>query len=190
MIMRVVTVDGNKFAEMCRTLKEDVISSGYSPDTVVAVARGGVYLAQKMFGENFFTVSCAREGTGHKQRWVGAIVRLLPDSVNIALRKLEHRILGWIDKSAGHRPREVTMTPDLDARLKGGGRKVLVVDDAVDSGRSLRSVLEAIRAVNPANEIRTAVITVTRDNPVTNPDYALYRNRTLVRFPWAEDVRN
>ncbi len=68
-------------------------------------------------------------------------------------------------------------------------RKILVVDDAVDSGYTLSHVLEAVKAVLPAGaEVRSAVITVTTDDPLVMPDFYLYNDKTLVRFPWAMDA--
>ena len=64
-----------------------------------------------------------------------------------------------------------------------------MVDDAVDSGYTLSHVLEAFKAVLPAGaEVRSAVITVTTDDPLVMPDFYLYNDKTLVRFPWAMDA--
>lgn len=64
----------------------------------------------------------------------------------------------------------------------------MIVDDAVDSGASMQGVLTALRELSPESEIRTAAVTQTRSKPVVRPDYALFRDRTLIRFPWAMDM--
>lgn len=187
--MRVITVDDKAFGEMCRQLMAEVVDSGYEPDVIVAVARAGVFVARAINFGNFYTVRCSREGSKAKKNGLGIMLRYLPSFVNVMLRKLEYRLLQWRDKSVNYQPRTVEMSPELEAVLNKGGRKVLIVDDALDSGRSLRSVVEELRKCGNGNEIRTAVITVTRPETVCDPDYALYRDRTLIRFPWAADRR-
>ena len=67
-------------------------------------------------------------------------------------------------------------------------RRVLIVDDTVDSGKTLLAASEAVRrAIGEDVQIRTAVITSTWRNPPVRADYCLY-DRTLVRFPWSFDA--
>lgn len=187
--MKVITVDDKAFGEMCRQLMAEVVASGYEPDIVVAVARAGVFVAKAMNIGDFYTVRCAREGAKAKKSRLGNVLRYLPAFVNVMLRKVEYRLLQWRDKSVNYQPRVVEISPQLKTALSKGGRKVLIVDDAVDSGRSLRSIVDELGKYGKGNEIRTAVITVTRPETVCDPDYALFRNRTLIRFPWAADRR-
>jgi hypoxanthine phosphoribosyltransferase len=66
--------------------------------------------------------------------------------------------------------------------------RLLVVDDAVDSGVTLATVLQKLRQICPAHtQIRSAAITVTLDNPLVEPDFTLYR-RVICRFPWSFDA--
>lgn len=174
---------------MCRQLMTEVVASGYEPDVVVAVERAGVFVAKAMNIGDFYTVRCSREGSKTKKGGLGNVLRYLPSFVNVMLRKLEYRLLQWRDKSVNYQPRIVEMSSKLKTALVQGGRKILIVDDAVDSGRSLRSVVDELEKLNPDNEIRTAVITVTRPETVCNPDYTLFSNQTLIRFPWAADRR-
>lgn len=78
----------------------------------------------------------------------------------------------------------------IAARVCAGsfGQRLLVVDDAVDSGVTLATVLNVLRALCPAGtEIRSAVVTVTLDGPLIQPDFALHRG-ILCRFPWSFDA--
>ena len=69
-----------------------------------------------------------------------------------------------------------------------GEHRLLVVDDAVDSGVTLATVIDLLRNTCPdRTEIRSAVITVTLEEPRAEPDYALYRG-VLCRFPWSFDA--
>jgi hypoxanthine phosphoribosyltransferase len=66
--------------------------------------------------------------------------------------------------------------------------RVLVTDDAVDSGATLATVLRHIHAVCPPGvEVRSAVITQTLEQPMIKPNYALFHN-VLCRFPWSFDA--
>lgn len=188
--MTVITVDNKEFGELCRKLMTEVADSGYKPDEVVAVERAGVFVAKAMNVGEFYTVKCSREGSETKKGRLGRILRFLPAFVNTMLRKLEYSLLQWRDKTVDYQPRKVEMQPELKEILKKGNRKVLIVDDAVDSGRSLKSVVEELSKYGNGTEIRTAAITVTRPHPVCTPDYALYRDQTLIRFPWAADRRS
>ena len=66
--------------------------------------------------------------------------------------------------------------------------RILIADDAVDSGVTLATVLRLVDDVCPAGgEIRSAAITQTLENPTARPDYLLFRG-TLCRFPWSFDA--
>lgn len=187
--MRVLTVNNEEFRELCLKLKSEILASGFDYDVVVAIARAGIFVAHGMNINKFFTVSCHREGASVKKNWVGSILRKLPAGVNIFLRKIEYRLLLWRDRSVNYSPRLIAMSPELKALLEEGEHKVLILDDAVDSGRSLKSVRDEVERIGSGNILRTAVITVTRDKTVITPDYALFKNCTLIRFPWSEDVK-
>lgn len=84
-------------------------------------------------------------------------------------------------------------TIDLDeetiALLKHGGMKVLLVDDAIDTGMTLKIVKNfLVNQFNETNDIKIAVVTSTNRHPVMEADFFLY-NRVLIRFPWASDVK-
>ena len=83
------------------------------------------------------------------------------------------------------------MLPDaLRERLRSGaGKSVLVVDDAVDSGNTLLSVVKGIRIAAPDAEVHNAVMTQTFPKPVIEPDVALWNDGTLIRFPWSKDAK-
>lgn len=188
--MRVVTADSGKFSEMCGELREAVRRDGYDYDTLVGIARGGVYVAET-FGEDYYTVSCQRGGTRPKSDGiVKRVVRRLPRWVNSLLRCVESGFLQLKEKMMASKPRKVAVEGRLAERLKEGGHRLLVVDDAVDSGNSLQSVINSLQAISSDNEIRTAALTVTWRAPRVSPDYALFRNSTLIRFPWAPDLSN
>ncbi len=186
--MKVITVNEEGFWKMCQCLEKEVLDSGYMFDTLVGIARAGVYVADRFDAENKFIITSQRSGTSAKKGILVSILRVLPAFVNGFLRCVEAKWLEMKDSFRNRELKKIDLDPLLRERLAQGACKVLVVDDAVDSGLSLLSVVEAMKIVSNDNEIRTAVITVTRKEPMVEPDYALFRDSTLIRFPWAVDV--
>ncbi len=67
---------------------------------------------------------------------------------------------------------------------------ILMIDDAIDSGDTLYAITETLKRVNPKSAIRIAVMTETTAHPRICADYTLYRNKTLIRFPWSNDYKS
>lgn len=186
MAWKVVTLKEDDFAAACRELESTVLADGFTPDAVLSIATGGVYVGRNMFDRlPHYSTESRRPSTSYKKRIIRIAVRLAPRFIQNRLRILEADILERKRHKGDKAPlRKVTLPADLDTKY----RKVLIVDDAVDSGHTLKSVYEAVRRHLPDAMIRTAVITMTMPDPELNPDYALYRDRTLIRFPWSMDA--
>jgi uncharacterized protein len=168
------------------------------PDLIIGIPTGGLYVAQSMaraVGDAIpvLALTCRRPSSRLKRATslVRELVVRLPPPVQDRLRLLEHRILTHGPIQAPQTPYcfdrdELTAFGDWLARA--GERPVLlIVDDAVDTGLTLSLVLDAVRRRAPAAAIRSAVVTVTTDDPLVRPDYALY-HRKLCRFPWSLDA--
>lgn len=187
--MRVMTLDDRRFREMCMLLEQRVLKSGFHPDIVIGIARGGVYVADCFSNENVWSVVCQRGGTSAKKGVVSSVLKRLPAWMNSFLRCVESLSLELHDRFRNPEIKKPVVDSSLITVLKEGGLNVLVVDDAVDSGATLRNVTYALRDISANNVIRTAALTVTRKSPIVMPDYFLYHDRTLMRFPWSEDRR-
>ncbi len=187
--MKVLTLDQNRFAEACKRLQAEVSASGFDPDVLVGIATGGDFVAKLFSHPVTLSIRRQRSLTASKRGTIGKIIRRLPRPVNNLLRIAEAALREVADRLS--KPIVKTLhLPAETAHQLGQARRILVVDDAVDSGATAAAVIAAIRAASPQADIRLAVITVTRPNPLINADYALFRNRTLVRFPWSEDYAN
>jgi hypothetical protein len=138
-------------------------------------------------------LTCRRASTGAKSRFklLPAVLAVLPRPAVDCLRWLEHRLL------SPQRRRRAQLQHVDHAEAAAIGRhlaqgpaspRVLVVDDAVDSGLTLATVLRVLREISPSNtQFRSAVVTVTLEHPLAEPDFALYRG-VLCRFPWSFDA--
>ncbi len=191
------TLDETTFGAACAALMGQVEAS-YAPSLLVGVRTGGLVVAEAMARTAATPIAvapltCRRGATGTKARvpLLARTLSALPRPVTDGLRVLELRL------SAGRRrarvPTQVVDQAEAEAiatraRCGSVGRHLLVVDDAVDSGVTLATVLSVLRALCPAGtEIRSAVVTVTLDHPLVQPDFALHRG-ILCRFPWSFDA--
>lgn len=178
---KVITIPPVAFHELCCRLEE--LARGYHPDLIVGIASGGARVAREIFPEvRHIEVECRRASTRGKEkhRWLFKALNRLPVEARDFLRIAEARFLRRRSASTG-----VILT-DCEALCRA--RRVLVVDDAIDSGVTMESVLARIRDVEGPREVRTAVITVTARHPRVLPDYLLFENLELVRFPWSLDA--
>jgi hypoxanthine phosphoribosyltransferase len=190
----VITVSEPALREASRALGELVLGSGYRPSHVVAIANGGVPVANGMLAlfpdVVVVTVKVQRPGTASVKASpaLSWLVARLPEFATSILRRAEH---WW-----RYRPRNFSKDPlnpsellDIDWPECGTPRGVLVVDDAVDTGLSLeRVVFDVRRRFGDGIDVRTAALTVSGVNPRARCDYYLFRDNNL-RFFWAKDYR-
>ena len=190
------TLQRADFDAACASLMR-MVATRYSPTLLIGVRTGGLVVAEAMARAATSPVpvlplTCRRTGTATKSRvpFLHELLGLLPRNAVDALRLWEHRLVS-------PRRKRLAKTPQIDrdeaaaigARLAAHTQeRLLVVDDAVDSGVTLETVIDLLRSTCPCQtEIRSAVITVTLEAPRTEPDYALYRG-VLCRFPWSFDA--
>lgn len=190
-------LDPSRFAAACTSLMHQVLAR-YSPDLLVGIRTGGMVVAEAMARSvpqpvPVLPLTCRRAATGMKTRMkvLPRLLAAMPRPAVDRLRWLEHRVLS----SRRHAIKKPQQIDRGEAAAIGrhlaeaaGPRRVLVVDDAVDSGVTLSTVLQLLRtACPPDTELRTAVVTVTMEQPLVEPDFLLYRG-VLCRFPWSFDA--
>ncbi len=186
--MRIVTLTEAEFSAACEALARKVHDSGFDYTLIAGIATGGWLVAQRMPSPRRVAVTKRRGAHMARRKLLPALVARLPRRVNDMLRIAESRLYALKTRVFPPVPSHVEISPELAAELsREPNGRILIVDDAVDSGATLLSVVEAVRKIVPEAEIRTAVITVTRPDAVITPDWSLYREGTIVRFPWAPD---
>jgi uncharacterized protein len=144
----VLTWEG--FGEAGRELAQQVADSGFAPEIVIAVARGGLLPA------------------GHLAYALGL---KLADAINVEFYTDVHETL----------PDPVLLAPMLDTDAIRG-KRLLVVDDVADSGRTLALVLELLRGMGA--EARSAVL-YCKSASVVAPDFTWRRTDEWIVFPWS-----
>jgi len=182
---------------LCTELADQV--RGFEPDLIVGIATGGAdiaaALAKALGGTRLAIVKSQRPGTRIKQgRLVSRVIAALPERLADLARwaEVEYREARYYLQMFRHgvdRSDPVTRIerPESLAEAVAGASRVLVVDDTLDSGQTLRGVVQAARAANPKAEIRSAVIATTWRRPPVLPDYVL-QGRLLLRLPSSFDA--
>ncbi len=178
-----------------RKLLNLVEDSGFRPDLIVSVANGGTRVVESIedeignLGVPTEAVLCQRPGTPTKEGMrLRLLVKRLPLPVRNALRVTEHMVRLLLERAEGNHKRDVTVISS-SLTCQTPLTRILVIDDAVDSGTTLVAVEAFLRARYPSAEIRFGVLTKTRKKVFRDPDYSLYRS-VLIRFPWSSDYRH
>lgn len=190
-----LVLDHSGLVAGCRKLRAQMAAARIIPTHVVGIANAGVHVAKafaKVATPNpvLLTVRSQRPTSPIKDRVATAnIVSRLPEWSIQILRRIELRLLT-------HRlsaNREVAMAPeDAEAlRQVPPGSTVVILDDCIDTGATLRSALEFIRAsVGESCRVYTACLAATIEKPLVRPDFVLQEELVIgIRGPWSRDAR-
>ena len=194
---QVQTLDEAGFREAARSL--NALVADYAPSMLIGIRTGGYVLAEAMAqtgsgATRILPITCRRPSTAAKANssLFRKVVKSLPYWATDILRVIEHRMVARKQAPAEPSPRTFDQA-ELEAIDQAcrdlSAPRILVVDDAVDSGATLRAVLTKLQAMCPAGtSIQSGALTVTIPKPVAMPDFTLYR-LVLLRFPWSFDFR-
>lgn len=194
---KVITLDIKSFGETCQVLQSIVERSGFKPDCILGIESGGRFVAERLFTTVPHCYTRLRRPStdrreGMMERGMKSVLRFTPRWICDFLRRMEARHLMKSTAGLSLSPEETEKCLERNAgRVNipdlSGFRRILVVDDAVDSGVTLAAVMRRVRAEVPDAEIRSAVVTVTTSGPLFTPDYTIYNDNILIRFPWSID---
>ena len=143
-----LTWDG--FGDATRELARGIIDSGFVPEVVVAIARGGLLPA-----------GAIAYGLGVKN--CGAINMEFYTGIGTVLDAPE------------------VLPPELDMDYLDG-RRVLLVDDVADSGRTLALAVQLLK--EKGADVRSVTI-YTKPSTIIQPDYAWKDTDRWINFPWS-----
>ena len=139
-----------EFGDASRDLAHDVLASGFEPEVVVAIARGGHLLA----GSIAYALGVKSCGALNVEFYTGVGERL---------------------------EAPIVLPPMLDEQSLTG-KRVLLVDDVSDSGRTLDMVMQLLKAGGA--DVRSIVL-YTKPGTVHEPDYTWRRTPLWITFPWS-----
>jgi xanthine phosphoribosyltransferase len=126
------------------------LCASFHPDTLVAVARGGMTLAHAL-------------------------------SMALDVRNLQSIRIESYD--GDHQRDTLTIQGECDLSLS---KKVLIIDDIVDSGQTLDALLQYLRIRYPDIEFKSAAI-YTKHSASIQPEYSLHEATDWIDFFWERD---
>lgn len=164
-------------------LAEDVKSSDVDPDMVIGIANGGVHPARhvaEMLSVPLHTYRVSRASARLKGQFEFVRHALAWQFARSLVRGLRRHADRW-RAGVSHDPET------LQADVKG--KRILVVDDCIDSGAAMAAVRSMLRE-RGASEVRIAVLCWTtrydsRARYGVAPDFFLFRH--LDCYPWSLD---
>lgn len=145
---KMITYDINQFKNDIPPLGS--LCESFEPDTIVAVARGGMSLSHALCMyldvRNLQSIRC--------------------ESYDESEQRNEITILGNLH------------FPD--------SKRILIVDDIVDSGKTLYALLPLLQQHNPHVIFKTASL-FTKPTALIQPDFSLYEATDWIDFFWEKD---
>ena len=149
-----------QFGDASRELAQQIVNSGWMPDLIVAIARGGLIPA----GALSYALGVKAIGTMNLEFYTGL----------------------------GETLDEPQVLPPLMDVSAMDGKKVLVVDDVADSGKTLKKVMELIEKrglsldgqAHAKVEARSVVI-YKKPVSIIDPDYVWHYTDLWINFPWS-----
>lgn len=193
--MEVINFDEDCFKSFYKRIYDEI--SFFDEILVIGVASAGVpiqegladYLLSCDIKVEQATIKCSRPSTNIKKsnsfmsRTIKFFLSILPIFFLDMLRVLEHKFLSR--RQLMNNRRELSW---IKSPVKDNYNLVIIVDDAVDSGHSIKIVLDSVNTLLNYEAILTAVIVETQKNPIFSPDVSMYKN-VLIRFPWSLDAK-
>lgn len=163
------------------------IKAVYMPDIIVYIAKGGFIIGkvfQNVFDVPLVGVDAVRQENKVKEA-LSSLLKRLPKSVLIFLRKIEV-ISGVHEKNE---ERNVKIHQSVSEVERDLIKKILIVDDSVDTGNSVKAVADEMEQLFPGAEIRIAALVVwDKSKGKINTDYFIYEN-SLLRSPMSKDSK-
>ncbi|MEZ4818340.1 MAG: phosphoribosyltransferase family protein [Bdellovibrionota bacterium] len=165
-----------------------------TPLAVIGVANNGIDVSKgiaKQLQKSYFTdvrvstIVCRRPHSRHMDQnflfqKLKKYLLKMPGFFLNGLRLVEHYVLSSMRPSQ----REVILSDDFDMLLAQD--VFLIVDDAVDSGHSMKAVVDEMHRLLKNKTLYTIAVVTTQKKPVFDVDFCQYRE-VLVRFPWSVD---
>lgn len=182
--MKFIELSIKELESLCREWAKE-INKSYQPDLIVYVAKAGYLIGKEMkdvFNVPLVGISATREGNRLKEI-VGPAISILPNFfrnflISIELKSNKH------DKNT---ERQIHFHKSLEDIKKDNIKRILVVDDSVDTGHSMKQVVDAIASVFTDSEIKVAGLNVwDKSKTIINTDFALYEN-TVIKAPMSKD---
>lgn len=166
----------------------DLVKENYEPDLIIFIAKGG-YLIGKHLGDRLgvsIVPVYAERQAGSLKNAIAPFLKLLPKSVKVMLREMEI-------KSGVHntiKERQVSFPNDVIIEKVSKAKKILIVDDSVDTGGSVISIMGALQEIDTSLlDIRVALLNVFTEAANKLPRYYCLFHNTIMITPMSNDSK-
>lgn len=163
------------------------IALEFKPDVIIYVARGAFLIGKSMseaLDVPLIAVGTERKGNQIKEK-VAPILGMLPRIVCNFLRSLEVKtnVHGKVKK------REVHFLDDITYLKNAGVKNLLIIDDSVDTGNSIKAVKELVTSKFPESTTKLAALNVmSQSKSIITVDFSVYKD-AMLRTPMSKDSR-
>lgn len=151
------------------------IARTYQPDLIVFIAKSGFLFAKPMaeyFDCNMADILVSRPASRTKDK-LKTFINLVPDKVILRILKMP-LMYKFNDKK---REREIKVSERYEWERHNVHKKILIVDDSVDTGWTLQCVQKVVRESFPDAIIKTASYAVIEYSSMrVSVDYYRYKN--------------
>ena len=169
--------------EKSRELYEKIIEE-YKYDLVIFIAKGSYLIGQELsnLGDApLLEIYATRKG-GNLKKVLKPLIKIIPKKILINLRKKEMNS-NYHEKN---NDRQVAFNEEEYSKYKKC-KKILLVDDSIDSGNSVTLVKEALSNYFSKAEIKVAVFNVMNKSAI-KPEFTIYNN-VMINGPWSNDSK-
>ena len=162
------------------------IEKSFKYDCVIFIARGA-YLIGKDFADfndvPLLEIYASRKG-GKLKKILRPFLVLIPEKLKVFLRRKE------VNSNVHSKNPERDIKYDLTEWEKYKNcKKILIVDDSVDTGYSVLAVKKAVSNFFKEADVKVAVLNYfDKAKDVCVPDFYLYEN-TMIKGPWSNDSK-
>lgn len=179
----------NDISEKCGVWAEEIAET-FCPQLLIYVAKAGYLIAEAMngvFHAEILGIEATRKGNKAKEK-LGFIFRHVPRFLHKWLISLELKS----NIHGKEQNRQVRFHNKIEQiRLRTGEkpsiRKILIVDDSVDTGYSMKAVVTETEKYFPEAQIKIASMNVWgKSSSVIPVDFALYHD-TIIKAPMSKD---
>ena len=170
--------------EKSKELYKKIIKD-YNYDLVIFIAKGSYLIGSELSKLNnceLLEIFASRKGSKLK-KIIKPFLKLIPKKIKIKLRKKEMTS----DYHEKNNDRQVSFDEKIYSKYKNK-KKILLVDDSIDSGNSVILTKEAILNYFKKSEVKVAVFNYMNKASI-RPDYNLYKDM-MICGPWSNDSKD
>lgn len=162
------------------------ICKEYKYDLVIFIAKGSYTIGKELADFNkckLIEIKATRQGNSIKEK-LKKVLNILPKKIKKVLRNIEF--------NSNIHEKIVERKISYDEQIwqqYTECKKIILVDDSVDTGHSMKQCKEVVEQYFKNSEIKLAALNVfSKSEKVVNVNYYLYKDK-LLEGPWSNDSK-